>query len=267
MRRTLRILLAEYRIAVLATFQYRVQMGMELLGLLFEGVIYLVVWTTIARARGGEVAGYSEGEFAAYFIGWTFVRNITTGWSLYWMEERIRRGDFNALLTRPIHPYFTDMGRMLGWKTTSAFTLIPTMLLLALAFPPEITVVPWAVLAVMPALVLGFLLRYTALYVTALAAFWTTRIGPVFELWFLIEFFLSGRVAPLAVLPIWAQHLAAALPFRWMFSFPLELLLGHLTPLQAAQGFLIQAAWLAVAAVLMRLIWRSAVRQYGAVGG
>src|SRR3989304_4747257 len=99
MRRTLRILLAEYKISVLATFQYRVQMGLELLGLLFEGVVYLVV------------SGYTEGEFAAYFIGWTFVRNITTGWSLSWMEERIRRGEFNALLTRPIHPYFTQIGR------------------------------------------------------------------------------------------------------------------------------------------------------------
>jgi ABC-2 type transport system permease protein len=74
-------------------------------------------------------------------------------------------------------------------------------------------------------------------------------------------------VAPLAVLPIWAQQLANALPFRWMFSFPLELLLGRLSPLQAGQGFLMQAVWLAVAALLMRVIWRSAVRQYGAVGG
>jgi ABC-type uncharacterized transport system permease subunit len=28
-----------------------------------------------------------------------------------------------------------------------------------------------------------------------------------------------------------------------------------------------QAVWFAVAALLMRVIWRSAVRQYGAVGG
>jgi ABC-2 type transport system permease protein len=267
MRRTLRILLAEYRIAVLATFQYRVQASMSLLGLLFEGVIYLAVWTAIARARGGEVAGLTAGEFAGYFIGWTFVRNITTGWSLYWMEERIRRGDFNALLTRPIHPYVTDMGRILGDKTVSGLALIPTTVLLAAAFRPEFHLVPWALAAVIPAMVLAFLLRYTALYLTALAAFWTTRIAPVFELWFLIEFFLSGRVAPLAVLPAWGQQLASALPFRWMFSFPLELLLGRVSPTQTVQGFLMQALWLAVVGLLMRVIWRSAVRQYGAVGG
>src|SRR3972149_6766620 len=161
-------------------------MGLELLGLLFEGVVYLVVWTTIARARGGEGRGYTTGGFAAYFTAWTFVSHITTGGSVSWMEERIRRGELNALLTRPIHPYFTDMGRMLGHKTTSGITLIPTMLLMALAFPPEVTVVPWALVAVVPALALAFLM---------------------------------------------------------------------------------QAVWLAVAALLMRGIWRSAVQQYGAVGG
>jgi ABC-2 type transport system permease protein len=74
-------------------------------------------------------------------------------------------------------------------------------------------------------------------------------------------------VAPLAVLPAWGQQLASALPFRWMFSFPLELLLGRVSPTQTVQGFLMQALWLAVVGLLMRVIWRSAVRQYGAVGG
>lgn len=267
MKRVLRILLAQYKVRVLATFQYRVQMGLSLLQLLFEGVIYLVVWTTVAEIRGGEVGGYTTGEFAAYFIAWTFVRNITTGWSLEHMEHRIRRGDFNALLTRPIHPYFPDMGDMLGNKTTSALTLVPTIVLLSLAFEPNFSPVLWALLAVLPALVLAFLLRFTALYVTALTAFWTTRIAPVFELWFLIEFFLSGRVAPLSLLPEWAQQIAHVLPFKWMFAFPLELLLGRVTPDEAVVGFIYQGVWLVIAALLMRVVWRSAVRRYGAVGG
>ena len=79
MKRTLRILLAESRISMLASFQYRVQEGMALLGLLVESLIYLVVWTTVARAQGGSVGGYTAGEFAGYFIAWTFVRHMTTG--------------------------------------------------------------------------------------------------------------------------------------------------------------------------------------------
>ena len=74
--------------------------------------------------------------------------------------EPARRGDFNALLLRPIHPYFVDMGRMLGMKTIAMLTLIPTIALLALAFRPDFSLIPWSLVALLPSLVLAFLLRY-----------------------------------------------------------------------------------------------------------
>ena len=267
MKRTLKILLAETKISMMASFQYRVQEGMALLGLLVESLVYLVVWTTIARAKGGAVGGYTEGEFAGYFIAWTFVRHMTTGWSPWWMEMRIRRGEFNTLLLRPIHPYFVDMGRMMGMKTIAMFTLIPTIFLLTLVFKPDFALIPWSLAALLPALVLAFLMRYTLMYALAVTAFWTTRVTALFELWFAVEFFTSGRVAPLSVLPEWALNIANVLPFQWMFAFPLELLLGRLSPQEAMHGFLMQGLWLAGTAIVVRVTWRSAVKQYSAVGG
>jgi ABC-2 type transport system permease protein len=258
---------AEYLVSLMATFQYRVQTGMELLGLLMESLIYLVVWTTVARAQGGEVGGFTADEFAGYFIAWTFVRNITTGWSPFWFEHRIRRGEFNSILIRPVHPFFTDMGRMLGMKTTASITLIPTMFLMTLLFKPTFTLIPWSLLVMVPAIILAFLLRYTLMYALALTTFWTTRVTALFELYFAIEFFVSGRIAPLSVLPIWAQNIAEVLPFQWMFYFPLELLLGRLAPEEVAFGFLMQALWLGASLLTVRLSWRGAVKQYTAVGG
>ena len=63
------------------------------------------------------------------------------------------------------------------------------------------------------------------------------------------------------------QTVAALLPFRWMISFPVELLLGNLTPQQTAIGFAAQAAWIALALILLRLVWRAGVRVYSAVSG
>ena len=52
-----------------------------------------------------------------------------------------------------------------------------------------------------------------------------------------------------------------------MFAFPLELLLGRLSSQEAIYGFLMQALWLAGTAIVVRVVWRSAVKQYTAVGG
>jgi len=267
MRHFFAVLFAGFKASIIGAFQYRVQEGMALIGLLAESLIYLIVWTTVARERGGEVGGFTVGEFAGYFIAWMFVRNITTGWSPYMMEYQIRQGDFNSLLLRPIHPIVAATSEMLASKTVAMITVVPTMIVMALIFQPEFELIPWSLLALIPALVLAFILRYTLMYVLALSAFWTTRLTALFELWFAIEFFFSGRIAPLSVLPEWGQQIAGYLPFQWMFYFPLELLLGRSTPEAALTGFLFQAAWLVVTMGLLRLVWSRAVRNYAAVGG
>jgi ABC-2 type transport system permease protein len=267
MKRLLSILKAQLKVSLAETFQYRVQAGLELLGLLVESVIYLIVWTTVADARGGAVGGFTSDEFAGYYIAWTFVRLWTTGWSPWWIERRIRRGDFTPLLLRPVHPIFTDFGRMTAGKTISGLTLVPTIIILSIIFQPSIAFVPWSLLAMLPALIIGYFLRFTLMYAMSLTAFWTTRVTALFQLFFALEFFFSGRAVPLTVLPEWAQQIAEFLPYQWMFYFPLELLLGRLTPQETMTGFLIQIGWFALTLLAFVGVWRAGVRRYVAVGG
>ncbi len=51
-----------------------------------------------------------------------------------------------------------------------------------------------------------------------------------------------------------------------MIAFPVELLLGKLTPAQTLIGFAAQVAWIGVGLVLVRIVWRAGVRLYSAVG-
>ena len=65
-----------------------------------------------------------------------------------------------------------------------------------------------------------------------------------------------GQIAPLELLPGPLRAVATALPFRWMVGFPVELILGRLTPRDALVGLAAQAIWLALAYGLFRLVWR-----------
>ncbi len=257
----------QIKTTIISGLQYRMDATLQILGKFAEPVIYLVVWSTIARQSGGSVSGYTVAEFAGYFIAWTLVRQATVGWDPFYMERRIRRGEFSPLLLRPVHPFHTDTANMIGYKMIELITVIPTIILLTLIFHPALTLKLWAVAAFLPALLIGFLLRYTLLYVMALMAFWTTRVTALFNLIFAVEFLISGRIAPLETLPPWGQAVAGALPFKWMFSFPLELVIGRVTPAEALTGFLMQGVWLVVIVGSFVLLWRAAVRRYSAVGG
>ena len=64
------------RISIATQVQYRVSNYFYMIGMIAEPVIYLVVWSTVAEQQGGEVGGFTPGEFAAYYIVWTLVRNM-----------------------------------------------------------------------------------------------------------------------------------------------------------------------------------------------
>ena len=151
-----------------------------------------------------------------------------------------------------------------------AVSALPIMLLiaggLAVVFKPQVNTQVWAILAFIPAIVLAFLVRFLAEWSLAQAAFWTTRVSAINQVYFVLMLFLSGQLAPLSLFPRAIQVLAEVLPFHWMIGFPVELVLGRLTPVEAATGLAAQAAWLLISLFLLRLIWRAGIRVYSAVG-
>jgi ABC-2 type transport system permease protein len=137
---------------------------------------------------------------------------------------------------------------------------------LALVFKPEASLQLWSCLAFIPAIVLAFLLRFLLEWTLAQAAFWTTRVNAINQVYFVLMLFLSGQIAPISLFPRPIQVVAAIMPFHWMIGFPVELVLGRLTPTQAAMGLGAQAIWIVISLVLLRLVWRAGVRNYSAVG-
>lgn len=69
MKRMIDIYATLTKIAVLTQLQYPVANYFYMIGMIAEPVIYLVVWSTVARAQGGQVGGYTPGQFAGYYMG------------------------------------------------------------------------------------------------------------------------------------------------------------------------------------------------------
>lgn len=257
---------AHFKTTIASQLQYRAALVIWLIGMVLEPLIYLVVWTTVARSSGGQVGGYTPQDFAAYFIVFMLVNHATFTWIMWEYEYRIRQGTFSAMLLRPIHPIHSDIADNLSYKLLTLSVMLPTAIALSLAFRPAFHLVPWAVLAFIPALILAFLVRFLVEWALALAAFWTTRVNAINQMYFVALLFLSGQIAPLSLLPTPIQAIGTALPFRWMVAFPVELLLGRLRPEEALIGFAAQVIWLIVALALVHVIWRAGVRRYSAVG-
>jgi ABC-2 type transport system permease protein len=254
------------RVAIAIELQYRASSVIWLLGIVVEPVIYLAVWSAAADAQGGEIGGFGPREFAAYYLLLTLVNQITQGWHMWEFQYRVQQGQFSFLLLRPVHPIHGDLAENLAHKAVMQVALLPMLVGLALLFRPRFELEPWSLALFVPALALAFALRFVVEWTLALACFWTTRIMAVNQTYFAVLFFLSGRVAPVELLPASLQSAADVLPFRWMIAFPIELALGRLTAAQAATGFAAQVFWLGIAALGLAALWPRALRRFSAVG-
>jgi ABC-2 type transport system permease protein len=257
---------AQLRTSLVVQFQYRASLVIWMIGRVVQPLVYLVVWTTIARSRGGEVAGYDVGGFSAYFIMQMIVSQATFSWIMWEYDYTIRSGQFNFKLLRPIHPIHADIADNIAYKVLTLIILIPASLLLAWLFPPTWQVQAWSVVAGVLSIGTAFIVRFVIEWTLAMCALWTSRVRAINQTYELVLFFFSGFFAPLSVMPRPIQIVADFLPFRWLIAFPIELTLGRLTPAQAAFGFAMQAFWLVLALTLLSVVWRAGVKQYSAVG-
>lgn len=246
--------------------QYRTALVIWLIGIVLQPVIYLVVWSTVSTSAGGSVGGYSRSDFAGYFILLMVVNHATFSWVMYGFDQRVRQGTLSPYLLRPVHLIHSDIAENVSYKLLTLPVVLITAVLLGIAFRPHIHPGIAGAVGFVPALLLALLMRFCVEWTVSLLAFWTTRANALNQMYDVALLFLSGQVAPLSLFPTAVGVVGAILPFRWMVSFPVELLLGRVGFGQMLIGLAAQACWLVVSLVVLRMLWSVGVRRYSAVG-
>jgi ABC-2 type transport system permease protein len=254
------------RTTMAVQFQYRAAMYMYTLGMVSEPVIYLVVWRTIANQHGGTINGLGVGQIAAYYIVWTLVRTFNIVFTPFGWEWRIREGQLSSQLLRPIHPVHYDMATFAGQKVPWLIMYAPIAVGLGLIFHPALHPNALQVVVFLVAIWGAYVIRSLNHFVLGMLTIFTTRATSIFQIWFLAELLVSGRLVPLTLMPHWAQSIAAWLPFKWTFYFPIESLVGGMSTHTLLTGLLWQCLWAAVGSALVFVTFRLAVRHYSAVG-
>jgi len=247
-------------------WQYRANMIMYLAYWLVAPIVYLAVWTTIANTQG-SVHGFTANDFAAYYLTLLPVDIATTSITIHILANKIQEGTISNELMQPVHPILTNtLMYNLAFKALQLAVFIVVWIVLVFLFKPVFTFTPLSLALVVPAIALGFTIRFLIDSSITLVAFWTTRVWAIEQFVNAFGSLLSGQFVPLALMPLAVQSVAHVLPFSLGVSFPVLLALNQLPPEQIALNFGLQIAWAIALGAVFMFIWRRALKQFSAVG-
>jgi ABC-2 type transport system permease protein len=93
------------------------------------------------------------------------------------------------------------------------------------------------------------------------------EVSSLLFVYMLFQFFLSGHMFPLDILPAtWAQ-IVGYLPIKYLAYFPAAVLLGKITGTKLLIDFGMQIFWVIFFFGVSRFLWARGLQRYSGYGG
>ena len=183
------------------------------------------------------------------------------------VSDDIYTGGYTRYLLYPV-PYFGfKYAAQVGAQTPNALQFVVFGTLAPLVITSATTAVtPTGVLMAVPSLLVANVLYYVMSLALQGVAFWADNVWSLMVAQRLLSAVLGGAMFPLAILPAGARRVFDALPFRYLFSDPIETILGRRDVGAWATGLGVASAWIVAFALLGRAVFRRGRLSYSGVG-
>ena len=229
------------------------------------------IWRAMfAETKGTSIGGYDYRSMIFYFLLTILAENLVTPTEDEWqIASDIREGQINSFLTKPLNYLGYRLTLFLSYRTL--YTVV-TILPIALVFFYFRGFIQWPAhtftwLLATLSLTMAAGIQFFIAYSLAMLAFWILEISTVVFILYSFEYFLSGHLFPLDIMPVWLVGTLKWLPFTYELYFPIAVFLEKVSGKELLLGLGIQTAWLLLTFLGAKTMWTHGVRRYQAVGG
>jgi ABC-2 type transport system permease protein len=269
LRKYLRI----YRVSLTERIIYRGDFFLSTILRFLPMVTTILLWQAIfAGARESTIAGFSRRQMIAYLLLVHVSRMFSSMPGLaYGIARDIREGTIKKYLLQPLDMQCYLLAYRAAHKTAYiATTSIPYAILFAVCYDyfrelatPSVELIA----AYVASLLLAFVIGYFFELCMGMIGFWFLEISSLMYVINTVNFFVSGQMFPLDLLPDWLSVPLKHLPFQYLAYFPAAVLVGKIEGPAIWQGLLTELAWAGTFVVLARVLFRLGLRRYSAFGG
>lgn len=233
-------------------------------------VTQIFLWTAVF-ANANSMAGYTRNDVVAYYLLTMVARAFSSMPGLASNVARmIRDGEIKKFLIQPIDligfSLLARMGHKIVYYGIAILPFAAVFYLCGNFFPrawPTGNV--WA--AFIASLVLSFLLGFFLEMCLGLFGFWTLEISSLLFVYMLFNFFFSGHMFPLEVVPQPFRGWIEMLPLQYLAYFPAAVYLGKVPADRLWIDVGVEALWVVFFIVLSRVLLAKGYKRYSGFGG
>ncbi len=258
------------RICLEERLVYRADFALGTLMRFLPIVTQIFLWGAIFTAVRGDVAGYSYHDFIAYYLLTMVTRAFSSMPGLAsGIAREIREGTVKKFLIQPIDMIgFLLLNRLAHKLVYYGVAIGPFALVFYLCrhyFPPPPD--PATIAAFAASLAMAFLLGFFLEATIGLIGFWFLEVSSLLFVYMLFNFFFSGHMFPLDMLPPPWSIIVDALPLKYLAYFPAAVWLGKVEGSQLMRELWIQAGWVVFFMLACRVAFQRGVQRYSGFGG
>ena len=244
---------------------YRMEVVTEIFSLVLRVYILRSLWTALYthNAAPMNLPLHSMITYATVAMLMALILEVD-GTQL--IREKLREGTIATDLLKPIRFPAYVFSDGLGQALLHAVLVIPcllcALLLVHIDVPDARTFGVFVI-----SFALGYCVNFLLNFLMSSVAFWTMEsfVAQMIVRW--LSDLLSGQIIPLTFFPSVLGGVLFALPFAAIYSTPLLIYVGLISPAQWPQALAVQCVWLLTFAVLGVIVWRAASRKIVVQGG
>lgn len=259
------------RISIEERLVYRGDFALSTLMRFLPIVTQIFLWGAVFSAVSQtEIVGYSYHDFVAYYLltmvsrAFSSMPGLASG-----IARDIRDGTVKKYLIQPVDMLWFLLAYRVAHKLVYYVVAIgPFALVFFLCrdyFPgwPDGPTMMAYVASLLMAFLLGFFLEATI----GMIAFWFLEVSSLLFVYMLFNFFFSGHMFPIDMLPgVWGK-LVGLMPLQYLAYFPSAVFLGKVTGPKLIWGLWMQFGWVVFFIFTSRLAFHFGVRRYSGFGG
>ena len=224
-----------------------------------------------SEPHAARINGYSFRDMVAYYLLTMLGRAFSSmpGLSSS-IALKIRDGEIKKFLVQPVDLlsflFWSRVAHKIAYYTIATLPFALVFYLCREYFPnslPDARTLSAFVLSLLLSFALGFYLEACI----GLIGFWMLEVSSLLFVYMLFQFFLSGHMFPLDILPEPFAQIVGYLPIKYLAYFPAAVFLGKITGEQLAFDLSMLVLWTLLFFILSRLIYREGLKRYSGFGG